>query len=198
MMNISKRKFGRWTAIECSGRRAGIQPLWKCVCDCGTERLVRLYALTQGKSLSCGCLRKERLRAGALRMNELKKLPPGETAFRATYSQYKRRAAERGMVFSLSAQEFKILAQSNCEYCGEVPLQKNFAGCSNTPFIHNGVDRVDNDVGYVHNNCVPCCKTCNAMKMALTKEQFFSHLLRIAAKQKLVLVVGFEPTGRKV
>ena len=34
--------------------------MWKCRCDCGTERVFRLNNLTQGTSQSCGCLHKER------------------------------------------------------------------------------------------------------------------------------------------
>lgn len=34
----------------------------------------------------------------------------------------------------------------------------------NGEFISNGIDRIDNNRGYVKENCVPCCKTCNYAK----------------------------------
>lgn len=35
-------------------------PYWHCECDCGNEIDVRVYSLTSGNTLSCGCLQKER------------------------------------------------------------------------------------------------------------------------------------------
>jgi 2-iminoacetate synthase ThiH len=32
------------------------------------------------------------------------------------------------------------------------------------PIIYNGIDRVDNDKGYLLNNCVGACKFCNFAK----------------------------------
>ena len=67
-IKLTGQKFGRWTVIE----RAGCQqyanrtePLWLCVCECGTEALVRGANLRNGKSRSCGCLRNERVAAAA-------------------------------------------------------------------------------------------------------------------------------------
>jgi hypothetical protein len=59
------QRFSRWTvlsepvAVEDQGRG---KRYVLCVCDCGTERVVRIWYLFQGRSLSCGCLRIERQR----------------------------------------------------------------------------------------------------------------------------------------
>ena len=53
------KRFGRWTVIERAGSTKQYAALWKCVCDCGTERLVRGTALKNGKSVSCGCVNNE-------------------------------------------------------------------------------------------------------------------------------------------
>jgi hypothetical protein len=34
---------------------------------------------------------------------------------------------------------------------------------------YNGIDRVDNEKGYLVENCVPCCFTCNSLKKSVTK-----------------------------
>lgn len=65
MNNLTGQRFGRWVVIE----RApdNVTPkgyhniMWKCVCDCGTMKVVRGKTLLSGKSKSCGCLRKELL-----------------------------------------------------------------------------------------------------------------------------------------
>jgi hypothetical protein len=48
------QKFNRWTVIEFI--KTGF---WKCICDCGTERIKCISALKSGGSKSCGCLRRE-------------------------------------------------------------------------------------------------------------------------------------------
>lgn len=51
-------KFGRWTIISDAENR-GVKRYVNAVCDCGNRKETRLYGLTSGKSLSCGCLQKE-------------------------------------------------------------------------------------------------------------------------------------------
>ena len=56
---LAGKRFGRWVVIERAGSTERYAALWKCVCDCGTERLVRGTALKNGKSMSCGCVNYE-------------------------------------------------------------------------------------------------------------------------------------------
>jgi hypothetical protein len=56
-------RFGRWTVVEDTNRKPGpngSRPVL-CRCDCGTEREVNWSSLVNGRSSSCGCLRKELL-----------------------------------------------------------------------------------------------------------------------------------------
>lgn len=49
--------YGRLTVIEDSGSRTkGRQVLWKCLCSCGKEVVVRTCSLKSGNTKSCGCL----------------------------------------------------------------------------------------------------------------------------------------------
>lgn len=57
---LTGKKFGRLTVIS--------EPIkfnkyykYECVCDCGNVTKVFNYALTSGKTQSCGCLHKEKL-----------------------------------------------------------------------------------------------------------------------------------------
>lgn len=63
--NLSGQRFGRWVVIERAPDRITQKGyhniMWKCICDCGTEKEVRGKILTNGKSKSCGCLQKELL-----------------------------------------------------------------------------------------------------------------------------------------
>ena len=59
-------KFGRWTVLDTDLLNPNSKAKQKvkyalCRCECGTERLVEYPRLYQGRSNSCGCIRKERV-----------------------------------------------------------------------------------------------------------------------------------------
>jgi hypothetical protein len=133
------------------------------------------------KSNSCGCLKKDSStwkRAGAI--NRPWTLPEGEASFRALYSTYKRSANKREIEFLLTKDQFKELIVQPCFYCGSAG-QSQKMGCkrSNGSFSYTGIDRFDNRVGYTEKNSVPCCKTCNFMKLDHDFEAFMKHLQKI-------------------
>jgi hypothetical protein len=72
--------------------------------------------------------------------------------------------------FSLTLAEFSALIHQKCHYCG-------ISECK-------GVDRVDNTLGYITTNCVPCCKFCNQMKMDLTIDDFIGQCTKIVNEYK--------------
>ncbi len=65
--NLTGRNFGRWTVRAFIGRDKKSMRVWRCVCDCGTERDVQERSLVLGGSGSCGCLRDELLAKRGLR-----------------------------------------------------------------------------------------------------------------------------------
>jgi hypothetical protein len=58
---LTGQRFGRWTVLAMSSERRGRKRsvLWRCRCDCGTERLVVEESLIRNRSKSCGCARRE-------------------------------------------------------------------------------------------------------------------------------------------
>lgn len=69
--NLVKRRFGRLIVMSESGKRnSNGNVTWICHCDCGNTCYVSSRDLVNGKTQSCGCLRKERIRqAGEARRN---------------------------------------------------------------------------------------------------------------------------------
>ena len=55
------QKYGRWTVVS-TGLRNGEKRASLCACECGNEMAVNNASLSSGKSLSCGCLRAEKLK----------------------------------------------------------------------------------------------------------------------------------------
>jgi 5-methylcytosine-specific restriction endonuclease McrA len=101
----------------------------------------------------------------------------GVSARNNKYLAYRLSAERRGHTFSLTKDEFNILVDRDCEYCGCPPA--TVWRKENSKFLCNGIDRVDNSVGYEFHNCVPCCTVCNRAKSTMTKKEFLSWVGRV-------------------
>lgn len=173
-IDLTGRRFGRLIAVKRCQRiirpNGSSRYRWECVCDCGQTKKIETWHLMAGHSNSCGC-------------QTYKWMERGRAAKNLLFAKYKAGAKKRGIVFELAFDGFITLCQSACDYCGASPSQsvkrrasyEHFHG----DFIHNGIDRVDNNQGYVVGNCVACCSICNVMKNTLTKSQFLEHVKRI-------------------
>jgi len=63
------------------------------------------------------------------------------------------------------------LIRGDCVYCGAAP----------DPL--NGVDRVDNNLGYIAGNIVSSCKMCNIAKNNHSVDEFLSWIERVHRRQ---------------
>jgi len=153
--------------------------IWLCRCDCGNEFLVRGNSLKTNKTTSCGCISRVRL----IQYNVENKTKVSYNSFSDVYKSYKRGAKQRGLEFKLTKEEFLELATGNCNYCGSFPnkfrKKRNINKGDIPEFYHNGVDRVDNEIGYYMSNCVSCCTNCNRMKRSLPLSEFVLHVRKI-------------------
>lgn len=59
IIDLTGKKFGRWNVKGFAYNKNSVI-FWNCVCDCGTERVVRGGGLKNGAQQSCGCLMRER------------------------------------------------------------------------------------------------------------------------------------------
>lgn len=57
-IDITNQKFGRLTVLERTESKGGAA-CFKCICDCGNEKIVRGHDLRKGLIRSCGCLSRE-------------------------------------------------------------------------------------------------------------------------------------------
>ena len=88
---------------------------------------------------------------------------------------YKNSAILKQLLFELTKEEYLLIVNSPCNYCGIIQ-EKGF----------NGIDRVNSTIGYVNNNCVSCCAMCNYMKGCLNKDIFIQRIEHIATYNKFV------------
>lgn len=148
------KKINRWTVLEyIQEYNSAIK--FKVKCDCGKEAIRHYETIAYGNSISCGCYHKEKL-------IKRQSKPNNHSAFNRVYSSYGSSAKLRNLKFDISLNEFKEIIIKNCLYCNKEPSMKMETATGE--ILYNGIDRLDNDIGYVINNCVPCCKPCNIAK----------------------------------
>jgi hypothetical protein len=177
-------KFNKLTVLNKTERKdANRNSYYMCQCECGNTSEVRSTFLRNGHTKSCGCLNVE---------------PPGEASWNKVFWDYQLRARKKKLEFSLTREQFKALAQQDCYYCGDIPRSFNVYGNAfgmkrikgNTEnmvarswILTNGIDRINNLLGYNVSNCVPCCTTCNSFKSDYTQEEFLNHSRKITEFQ---------------
>lgn len=172
--NLIGKIFGFWKVIDYDTDRSdgSRHSFWICKCKCGKELSIRGSSLIEGNSKSCRCFAVETSK-------KINSLPEGESSFNGLYRRYQREAKSRSLEWTIEREEFKILIYQNCEYCGQEPSNIQQRISLNGPIFYNGIDRINNKMGYVKGNIVPCCKVCNRLKYKDALESFLAYIERI-------------------
>ena len=168
--DIKGKRFGKWTVIEKDfSKKKGNGFWWKCKCDCGINKSILRGSLTSGSSLTCGCWKQKSSK---------------DTAIHSLFTNHKRHAKRRNKEFTLSKGLFEELILGKCFYCKsdhsnifnvkELKFRKG-----KRVFKYNGIDRINNSLGYTKENTVSCCKVCNNGKGELDKDEWFKHIKKV-------------------
>lgn len=182
-VDLTGRRFGRLTVIKkgtpSKSPKGTVYSRWLCQCDCGKHTTVLYSNLQTGTSKSCGCLRKDI-------MHVIKTKSIEDVLHRQIMSYYERNAKMRKLCWELNKETFIKLIHEPCYYCGVVggtetkysnPTQRTILG-QTTTIRNNGIDRLDNKLGYTTDNSVTCCKRCNQSKNNMTYSEFITWLKR--------------------
>ena len=147
MRDISGQKFGRLTAIERVGKDKYGHGLWLFQCECGNMKVIEMTCATTGKTLSCGCLNKERI----------EKLKTG--IITTTHGLSRTRIYHIWKTMKARCNDPhpspKNVYYTNISYCPEWEKFEPFYEWA----MKNGyqddlsIDRIDNDKGYSPQNC---------------------------------------------
>lgn len=91
-----------------------------------------------------------------------------------TYNDYKKRAENKNLEFSITISEYNAIIHNDCYICGKF----------STSTHRNGIDRYDDTLGYTVDNSYPCCANCNYMKKQYSFQNFIDRLRLIYEKHQ--------------
>lgn len=140
-------------------------------CICGKTFHPRTESVLDGKSKSCGCKRGDLI-------SNANKLDDNMGMINIIYHNYKGNAITRNLEFNLSLDKFKKFIFADCKYCGRPPKNSRIIKYDKKRrrrekyLKYNGIDRTDNNIGYIESNCVTCCIICNRAKSNLSTIEF--------------------------
>lgn len=168
LKNYTGLTFSHLTAIEFFGRKNN-KTFWKFQCECRQIVIKSIDSVKYGNTKSCGCL------------NSIKRNIDSENtmSFTNLYHRYKTSAKTRKIEFKLSKDEFRKITSSNCFYCGIEPLQIGRQVIKSKIYLYNGIDRLNNSIGYNIENSKPCCFVCNRAKRDMSFNEFLNYIDRL-------------------
>lgn len=156
--------------------------VYLCECECGNTIEVKgkMLGWKKGGTNSCGCL-----------ISLAKRKFRENGAFLSAYSSHVNHAENKGFI-PLSYDVWLTIVEKPCYYCDSIDtkidhyLKKSKytteADFEESKRFINGIDRLNNSIGYELINCVPCCAQCNRMKLNHNQEEFFNKIQLIYNK----------------
>lgn len=143
---LKDMNYGRWVINSDCGLNKRGQRLVECKCTCGVVRVVLLASLKSGKSISCGCYRKEKTSASNMKHG----LSQGRNRLYSIWKAMKTRC------YNKTIKQYCDYGGRGIEVCSE---WLNDFSVFHDWAINNGyeegldIDREDNDKNYTPDNC---------------------------------------------
>jgi hypothetical protein len=140
-LDLIGKKFGRLTVVDKS-LTIHERSMWKCICDCGIEKIVRGSHLTSESITSCGCLVKE-----------------SNVKLRTTHGMSKTRIYRiyKNMMnrcYYTKHKEFKYWGGKGIKVCDRWKSSfENFLNDMGLPNENLSIDRIDSNGNYEPSNC---------------------------------------------
>lgn len=178
-------KHFKLTAVEFHSVTYSGNHKWIYKCDCSNFRIANASEVRKGSVKQCRiCSKKQNIEMLAINTKKVadkKRETPILAAINQTIGGYKNNAKQRGLEYALSKEQFLYLAVLPCTYCKREKLNTTKSRNNNGDFHYTGIDRVDSIKGYIFDNCVPCCVTCNRAKDNMPLEDFIAWIKLIHA-----------------
>lgn len=174
-------KFGKLTVVSRAQNR-GQNPMWNCICECGSEIICYGVHLKRGNTKSCGC---NMIKKG---FNHVQWSGYGEisgqrwTQIRGKGKSH--RKARNGLPFEITIEYAWDLFLKQNRKCALSGLDL-FFGESNTKETTASLDRIDSKKGYIEGNVQWVHKDINRMKNIFDQEYFLDICKKITENRKI-------------
>lgn len=144
LIDLTGKKFGRLTVIKRSGSNRDGSAMWLCRCECGIEKIVRGTDLKNGKTKSCGCFQKEKIKEANTKHGY---------CYERIYSIYH---CMKKRCYNKKNQDYPNYGGRGIKVCDEWlrDFQNFREWAMKSGYAENlTIDRIDNDKGYSPENC---------------------------------------------
>ena len=170
-VDLTGQTFNKLTITQYLGKNKYKCHIYTCNCICGNQIIAEGNDVKSTRIKSCG---------RCTRISHNKK-QDNSGLINTVYLQYKKAAKHRNISFNITKDFFLKTSQENCHYCGITPSRvRTYHRAHDTlQFTYNGLDRLNNDLGYEESNIVPSCFICNQAKHQLTKNSFLDWIKRV-------------------
>jgi len=174
-------KYGALRVVELRKGAKHAHPTALCICDCGRTRIVRQTNLRRRKVTCCAfcSARKAWQRRPRRTISDM--------SISRRIDEYKGNAIKKKIRFALTFEECKSVLLGTCKYCGSGPVKmiapKHASRLGG--IMLNGIDRIDNELGYEIENVVSCCAQCNYAKRDMPLAEFLAWARRLASHQAM-------------
>lgn len=132
-------KFNKLTAIKFSHRDKGSIQFWIFKCDCGNEKIIKVNAVKNRSTKSCGCIRKEK--------NNNFKHGKAKTRIYYSWNSMKRRCLNK------NNPAYKYYGGRGITICKEWLKFENFYKDMGDRPKNKSIDRINNNGNYCLENC---------------------------------------------
>ena len=154
--DLTGKRFGRLTVIRLynkkqmyrNNKKCGFEYYYLCKCDCGNEKIIRSYALTDNMTKSCGCLHKEVVSAKTREKNIKHGMSKSDL--------YKKWSGMKSRCYNKKESNYYLYGKRGIKICEE--WLNSFESFYNWA-INNGyskglsIDRINVNGSYEPNNC---------------------------------------------
>lgn len=149
IIDLTGKRFGLLTVIEIAGKAPNGRIQWRCICDCGTEKIVKGHDLKSGETKSCGCYKYRK------KLDSKNRIPATSKRLYKVWASMIQRCENK------RCERYGDYGERGIRVCDE--WRKNYYSFENWAlskgYIESAkrgqctIDRIDNNKGYCPENC---------------------------------------------